>query len=164
MTTIQIMVLVAFGFACYGFLSARLSKTIQPLRLKVAEDIEDLISDESIKKNTRDDLDRLGDSLFSKFGAWMLILTYPIGVYYALKGDDGKHQEPGKGHPRRKEISYTYASGIFCMMASSPLTLVVFFVEVMLLMIVFAPLGKASRKALHIVFSIEDSRSHRASV
>lgn len=144
--------------AAYSYVAYRLSLTVQPLRLKVAENVEDLIADETIPEHVRNELDRLGDSLLSRTSAWLIVATYPIGVFYALSG-----REPEAGsircHPRHRDIARVYSEGIFCMVANSPICTLLFVIEALLLMLLWLPLGRSARRALHLVFSINGGAS-----
>lgn len=136
----------------YSFLSLRLSRTFQPLRLEVVGSIEGIMADETVPADIRDDLDRLGDKLLSASAAWLLVLAYPVGVYYAIRA--GRNDKSIRNHPRFNEISRTYTKGIIGMMATSPLCFFLFFVELALLMMFFVPLGRSARKALHVVLHL----------
>lgn len=143
-------------FLAYGLIKVRLTQIFQPLRMKIAEDIEDLIADETIPDRVRDDLDMLGKRLFSTGSGWLFILTFPLGVYYALKGtEQGDTQRMAGGHPRRKDVSQAFALGIFCMIATSPIAVLIFAFEFLLLIVLFVPLGRGARQTLRVIFDMQ---------
>ena len=149
---VTVFVVSMLVLAAYSYLAIRLSKTAQPLRIKIAENIEDLLCDESIPQTVRDDLDTLGDRLLSRKLAWQIVLTFPIGVYFAIKGN-GSENRLVRSHSRYKEIGGVFLEGIMCIMANSPLAALLFAFEVVILMLLAVPLGRSARRALHMVFS-----------
>ncbi|WP_347309785.1 hypothetical protein [Defluviimonas sp. SAOS-178_SWC] len=141
----------------YAYLAARLSRTFQPLRLQVANNIEDLLADQSIPRSFRDDLDRLGRMMFSTKAAWLMVITYPLGVFNVLRQGSRVHPKL-MSHPKHREIAQTFVHGIICMMATSPICFLLFVIEVIMLMLFWAPLGRSARSALHIVFQFMNGR------
>ena len=152
---LMFLALALVAMCGYAYFAFQLSRVVQPLRLKVAENIEELIADESIPLAVRADLDRLGGSLLSTRLAWLFVLTYPLGVFHALKGGD-KRAVRISSHSKHNEIARTFSEGLLCTVATSPLCTLIFAFEAALLMLLWIPLGRSARRALHLVFKLLD--------
>lgn len=158
MTSVHVILVAALVvMLAYAYVAYRLSQTFQPLRLQVASTIEELMADDSIPAEIRGDLDKLGRTMLSTTAAWLMVITYPIGVLEVLRGDTVM-DSPLDDHPRHREIAQTFVHGIICMMATSPMCFLLFVFEVIMLMLFWAPLGRSARSALHLVFHFMNGR------
>jgi hypothetical protein len=82
-----------------------------------------------------------------------MIFTYPIGVYYALFDrlvPDGFAKEKPMRH---REVGAVYVRASFCMAANSPITMLIYLIEVTLLLVLLLPVSRVIREAVHHVVS-----------
>ncbi|UWQ29933.1 hypothetical protein [Leisingera sp. M523] len=150
------MLWVGGAIVLYNLVAAGLSRAVQPLRLHVVDCVEKLISDTSIPVEIRKDLDYLADSLFSSYRGWLIVVTLPVSaIAYKFRSKEAQSPVAIRNHPRRKEIASTYALGIVCMIAKSPLCLVLFGLEMLLLVVLPVRFGRATRQAVHTSVGID---------
>lgn len=152
MDNFQLLIWAGIALTVYKLVSLRLTKMFQPLRLEVAEKVEDLLNDEKIADDVRRDLDILANSMFNNFAAWLLVLTIPVGVLFSIFRPN--HINIKDKRPKvETEIRFIYRQGLLCMIATSPLCLAIFLLELLFLQFLFFPVGRGTRRAAHMVFN-----------
>lgn len=157
MTMTDAMLLTGVTLAAYSLISLSLSRALQPLRLIVIDRINSIAEDETVPEAIQDDLDRLGNSLFSNGRGWLLLVAFPVSaIYTKLRRRDNSSPVALHDHPRRNDIATAFVLGAFCMIASSPIRFAILLVELFFLVLLSARMGRAARRALHTVLGLND--------
>jgi hypothetical protein len=160
MEPLNILLVATLVLIGYSLVADRISRSAQPLRVRVVDSIESLSTDVTLPESVRTDLLHLTDHLFSSKSSWLVVLLLPFALVASFTFDRDRSPDYAD-HPRRAEIQQTIGLGIFCMVANSPLCVVLFALEVIISMIFIAPRGMLMR-VLHSVASVGDRLSMRA--
>lgn len=151
MNDYMIMVAAAASVGIYALLRMRLSAAIQPMRIRFIERVNAMQVDGNTSEKLKEELNTLADNLFKTRIAWLIVLTYPVAVFWAFF--PGKTNESQNSQTANSAASTAMGLGIFCAVANSPIALLIFIIELALLLMLFIPLGKVSRAMLDVLFS-----------
>ncbi|WP_340286722.1 hypothetical protein [Sulfitobacter pontiacus] len=141
MTHLETLALAAAILISYSFISVRFSRAVQPLRIRVVEDINRLCQDNSIPDDVKDDLRILADNMFNKVNGWLIVTLFPFVLVKRAfrKNQDGrKSQLSGR---TRSKVTQVFGVGLLCMIATSPLCMVIFAIEFIFSLVIAAPWG-----------------------
>lgn len=154
MTHLETLILASVLLLGYSFVSHQISKAVQPLRLKVAADVQELCDDETIPDDVKKSLEHLAHGLFSKINGWLIVLILPVVVVRRAfrRRESGSVSSLPSGN--RMKVTQTIAMGMFCMIASSPICIVIFAVEFLFALVIAAPWGWV-RSLMGIVSSVD---------
>ncbi|MEO9902509.1 hypothetical protein [Nisaea sp.] len=127
----QILVASAAIIIGYKFVWYRLRTVVQPIRLEVAEIGETLLASSDLDKRDRALVQFLLDQTFSLKYAIAIVLLFPIAPIFA-DVDTVKKRQSDLSKERVVEMRDVVRKGMFCIVANSPITFLVFFVEIAL--------------------------------
>jgi len=155
MAHLQTLVVPADVDVLYSLASVRFSKAVQPLRMKVIDDIESLCRDDNIPEEVKDDLRNLCDSLFSKLNGWLIVTLFPYAVVKSwFRGSKPSVMQEMSRRDRSK-VTQTIGTGMFCVIAISPLCTVIFGIEFIVSLILAAPWAWV-RNLMRVVTSVDE--------
>jgi hypothetical protein len=131
--------LAAIIVVAYSVISVRFSKAVQPLRLRVMDDIDLLCRDENLPDDVKADLKVLSGTLFSKLNGWLIVVLFPIVIVKSTLRSKKRTIKPQLTGRLRFKVTQTVGMGMFCMIATSPLCTVIFAVEFILSLMISGP-------------------------
>ena len=141
MTHLETLVLAAAILISYSYISVRFSRAVQPLRIRVVEDINRLCLDKDIPDEVKDSLRVLANNLFNKANGWLIVTIFPFVVLRrALRPNQDGKKSKLSGRTRSK-VTQVFGIGLLCMIATSPLCMVIFAVEFILSLMIAGPWG-----------------------
>ena len=138
MTHLETLLIAAAVILLYSLASMRFSKAVQSLRLRVVSNVNELCDDPSVPDDVKSDLHTIVDNLLSKSAGWLIVVLFPgVVMGTALRGKNPRSTD--KSFPHQGKVIQIMAMGLFCMIASSPLCLVLFSVEFLISMLLAGP-------------------------
>ncbi|MBR9864890.1 MAG: hypothetical protein GYB24_15745 [Rhodobacteraceae bacterium] len=143
MTPFSSLLIATAILVAYGLFSMRLQSAIHPIRVRVAHEIETWIALENVPDDVKRDLDEMGKHLFSKWAAWVIVISFLPIVAKSVVSKLIGIKNPSWSHPRKPAILHTFAQGVLCTIASSPICLLIFVVEFFLSVLVASPIRLA---------------------
>lgn len=155
MTHFESIFLAAIIILAYSFISIRLSKAVQPMRMRVIEDINALCLDPHVPDDIKADLENLSDNLFSKLNGWLIVSLFPVVMLKSMLGINRGRVTLDLTGKLRTKVTQTIGMGMFCMIATSPLCTVIFAIEFILSLIISAPWG-CVRSLMRAVTTFDD--------
>ncbi len=139
MTLLESLILAALIVLAYSIVSVRFSKAVQPLRLRVVDDIQSLCRESGVPDDVKDDLRVLSENLFSKANGWLIVVLFPFVMITSALRSNRVLKNPQLTGKLRSRVTQTFGMGLFCMIATSPLCTVIFAVEFIVSLIISGP-------------------------
>lgn len=152
MTHFETLLVASSLLLVYALASVRFSKAIQPIRIRLVDEIAELCEIPEVPDEVKDDLKALERLLFSKKAAWFIVFYFPFIVFQTKVR--GKSYRTPTNYAHKPKILLTMGIGLFCIIAASPLGLVIFGIEFILGMFLAAPLSWV-RSLIHRVALVE---------
>ena len=140
MSNFETLIVAAAVILLYSLISFRFSKAVQPLRLRVIDDVKSLCSDDSVPDDVKEDLRVLSENLFNKMNGWLIVTIFPLVLIRSIFRT-GERRKPRLVGRNRSKVTQVIGMGMFCMIATSPLCTVIFAVEFIISLIIAGPWG-----------------------
>lgn len=120
----------------YIYIGVRLRQFVQPLRLEVAQVGEELLADPKTPDRVKRELRTIMNHSFSVRLAVLIVVLFPLLWLTNWKRDSGSHPLDRLDSEDRMEAVGVYRKGIICIVANTPITMLLFLIEMLIFQIV----------------------------
>lgn len=154
MTDWQLIALAVAIVAGHKFVARRLLDMTQPLKLRLAGEIERLAADPRMPKRDREGLAHIPALFFSQRAAWAIVILIPTyaarDVLLSLIGvsanGDARNGIPAE---LRGELAWVVRRSAFCILSNSPLAaLIAAMLAPLMAVFLYVPLDRVARKVV----------------
>lgn len=145
--TVYLSLAISVGIVmAYMYLSARLTRFVQPMRIDVVDAAESLIADPEVPENVKKSVDAISNCLLVGRVGWLFVLLFPIrSVIFRLRGRRNQAQATALTSVQQKKYRFVQSVGMFCIFANSPMVLLIAGIEIAIMVAIRAPVGGVTR-------------------
>lgn len=125
----EVLAISAGLIIAYMYIGHSIRRYVQPIRLELAEVGETLLADDEVPDGTKRTIKTILNALFSMRMAVLLLILHPVAWFLRPRHGNGRLPESVDEDLRREIVDF-YRKGALCIVANSPITLVLFMLEV----------------------------------
>lgn len=127
------LIAVSTGLALiYLYVGHRLRQFMQPIRLEIAEEGEELLADPSVPESIKGNLRFILDYTFSTQAAFLIVVFHPIAWFVRKPRAAIASAHARLDSDQKRAVRDVYRKGLMCVVANSPFTFVLFCLEILL--------------------------------